>query len=442
MTPSIRRAAALAIASLAVPATGAPAAAAPPQDGLTAFDVFAEADRARAAGRIGDALVLFDALARDPDADIRAEARFRKAMMLAEARRYAEAATTLRALLDEAPAAARVRLELARVLALMGDEAGAARAIRQAQAVGLPPDVATLVDQFARALRSARPFGGSIQIAIAPDTNVNRATQARTLDTVIAPLTLSREARAQSGLGVRLSSQAHARVAITDELSLLPRASMLGSFYRQSAFNDLSASTLVGIEWRRGGDRWTPSIGATQRWYGGSIYARTGSATLDWLHPVGKQAQLVVHGGAAKTRHRRNDLQDGGLFDLSVAFERAVGAQSGFGASLSGYRQTARDPGYGTIAGGLTLSAWRDLGRTTLFVGAGVSRLEGDARLFLFPDRRREWLATSSAGATFRRLAVRGFAPLLRLTLERNRSSVGLYRYRRLAGEIGLTRAF
>ncbi|KQN04319.1 hypothetical protein ASE78_17140 [Sphingomonas sp. Leaf25] len=411
-------------------------------EGLSAIDLFVQADLARTNGRPTDALLLYDALAKDPDPDIRAEARFRKAMLLVEQRRYADAATTLRVLLDERPDAPRVRLELARTLALLGDETGARRTLRQAQAAGLPDDVAAVVDQFARALRSARPIGGSFQIAVAPDSNINRATQARTLDTVIAPLTLSRDARAQSGLGIRLSGQGYARVPVTDALSIVPRASALGNVYRQAQFDDVSASGVVGLEWRRRGDRWSPSIGLTRRWYGGQPYARTGSIMLDWLHSIGRQAQLLVHGGAATTDYRRNPLQDGGLYDASIGFERAVTPRSGFGLTLSGYRQTARDPGYATIAVTPAASVWAERGRTTMFATTSIGRLEGDRRLFLFPERRREWLASSSAGATFRQLAVHGLAPMVRLTLERNWSSIGLYRYRRFAAEVGLSRAF
>lgn len=409
---------------------------------LSAAQLFALAEQAKDDARYEDALTLYAALARDPEPDVRAEARFRRGMLLAQTKRYAEAAVAFRALLDEKPDAARVRLELARVLALIGDEAGARRAVRQAQATGLPDDVAATVDQFARALRTTRPFGGAFQAGLVPDSNINRATQARTLDTVIAPLTLSRDARARSGIGVRLSGQGYVRLPISDTLSILPRVSALGSFFRGGDFNDISTSALVGLEWRRGIDRWSPSVGLTQRWYGGDTYARTRSATIDWLHPVGREAQLVLHVGAAASRYARNPLQDGGLFDVAVGYERAVSARSGYGATLSSYRQAARDPGYSTVAGGITLSAWRDVGRTTFLVTTGLSRLQGDQRLFLFPERRREWLANSSVSATLRRLAVRGFAPTLRLTVERNTSTVGLYRYRRFASEVGLIRAF
>jgi tetratricopeptide (TPR) repeat protein len=437
-----RRAIGAALIALLCPCVFGPATAQQVVKGLSAIDLFAAADRARTAGRNDEALALYDALTRDPDAEIRAEARFRKGMLLAELKRYAEAATAFRALLDEKPNAARVRLELARVLAAMGDEKGARRSIRQAQATGLPPEVALVVDQFANALHSPKRFGGSLELAMAPDTNVNRATAARTLDTIIAPLILSSDARAQSGIGLKAAGQGYARIQLGSNLALLPRVSASGVFYRQSEFDDLSASALVGLEWRGKKDQLTPSIGPTWRWYGGRLYARTETAALDWIHALGRRTQLTANASAGRARYLANGLQDGMIYDFNAGIEHAVSARGGFGASLSTTRQTARDPGYATVSGGASLFAWREAGKTTLFLSGGVHRLEGDARLFLFPDRRREWLYQATVGATLRQWTVKGFAPVVRIGWERNLSTVGLYDYRRLSADVGITRAF
>lgn len=411
-------------------------------DDLSAVDVFELADRARAAGQLDDAIVLYDALARDPDLRIRAEARFRKGTMLAEARRYRDAAIAYRSVLDEQPDAQRVRLELARVLALMGDEGGARRQLRQAQASGLPPDVAATVGQFDRALRSRKKFGGTFEVAVAPDSNVNRATQARVLDTIIAPLTLSEDARAQSGLGAHLAGQAYARFGVARGVALVPRLSGLGNLYRDGAFDDVSGSALLGVEWQRTGSRISASAGRTWRWYGGQTYAHTDAVSLDWLHTLGRRAQMIAAASVSKVTYARNDLQNGRIYDLNLTVERAVSARAGISVSASATRQTARDPGYATASGGLTMVGWREAGRTTLFASAGVRRTEGDTALFLYGERRREWLATARAGATFRGVQVHGFAPFLRVSYERNQSSLHLYDYRRVAGEFGITRAF
>jgi tetratricopeptide (TPR) repeat protein len=409
---------------------------------LDAAGMFDAARAAESAGRPEDALVLLVALAADPDAEIRAEALFRRAMLLDALGRSDEAAVTLRRLIDEKPNVPQVRLELARVLARRGDEAGARRELRQAQAGMLPPDVAAVIDQFAAALRSQRPFGGSLQVALAPDSNVNRATDARTLDTIIAPLTLSRAARAQSGLGLRGSGTAFARIGLSDTLSLLPRLSGSASLYRRAAFDDVSASALLGLEWVSGRDRVTPAVGPGRRWYGGRPYADTRTIALDWLHPMGRRAQLSLSGSAASVRYRNNPLQTGGLFDLSATVERALSPRAGVGVTIGGTRQTARDPGYSTTAVQIGASGWRDLGRTTVFASAAVRRTKGDERLFIFADRRREWLVQANVGVTLRTLTWHGFAPLLRATHEHNASSVGLFDYRRTAFEVGVVRAF
>ncbi|HEY0412786.1 MAG TPA: surface lipoprotein assembly modifier [Allosphingosinicella sp.] len=409
---------------------------------LSAAELFAVADGARAAGRTDEALAMYEALTHDPDADIRAEARFRKGMTLAERKRYREAARAFRALLDEKPDAARVRIELARLLAVMGDEKAARRELRQAQAAGLPEDVALVVDQFAAALRSKRPYGGSFEVALAPDTNVNRATGARTLDTVIAPLILSEDARARSGLGVKLGGQAYARLPLSPTLALLPRASGVGRFYRAARFDDVSGSLLLGLEWQGKKDRITASAGPGWRWYGKSLYARTQSVSVDWLHPAGRTTQLVASAAASRARYLSNPLQDGAIFDLSLSAEHAFGAGAGATATVLAGRQTARDPGYATASGGVALLGWKELGKMSVYLSATVRRTEGDARLLLFTDRRREWLYQAAAGATFRHLTVRGLAPTARLTFERNVSTVGIYDYRRFAAELGVTRAF
>jgi hypothetical protein len=243
-------------------------------------------------------------------------------------------------------------------------------------------------------------------------------------------------------VGLRVGAQGFARIALSDRLALLPRVTGIGAFYRAHAYNDVSGSALVGFEWRSGKDRINPSVGRTWRWYGGKVYARTSALAVDWLHPLGSRGQLLVHSGASRADYVRNDLQDGELYDASIGVERAVTKRFGLGLAASGYRQTARDPGYATFSAGFSTTMWQDLSKVTLIATASLSRLEGDSRLFIFTDRRREWLSKASLAATLRQFKVASFAPSVRLALERNRSSVGIYEYRRLAVEFGIARAF
>lgn len=433
---------AAAAAAPPAPEAAAVAAAVQPRAGVSAVELFALAEAARAEGRTADAETIYQALTNDPDLEVRTEARFRFAQMLVAGGDHRRAATLLRALLDEKPNAPRARIELAAVLARLGDEGGARRQLRQAQAGELPADVAAAVNQFAGALRARQPYGGSLSFAVVPDSNINRATDAQTLDTIIAPLDLSEDARAQSGIGMRLGAQAYARIPLGARIMLTPRLSTDAELYRQSEFNDISASAVIGLDIAGARDRLRPSIAQSVRYFGGDPYAVTRSAALGWLRAVGTRAQFEATATVARADYRRNDLQDGWLYDFAASYERAFDPRSGGRVSMSASRHAARDRGYSTLSGGGALLYWHDVRRTTLFGSVGLRRLEADARLLLFPERRQEWLASLAVGGTFRQATVHGFAPLVRLTYERNASSVGIYDYRRTAVNFGVTRAF
>lgn len=409
---------------------------------LTTEQVFTLADAARDRGDVGNAETAYRALAGDPDPQIRAEARFRLAMMVGSLGRHADAAMLFRRILDEQPGAQRVRIELARVLEALGDEAGARRALREAQAGGLPADVARLVDRYSAALRSRKPFGASLELAIAPDSNINRSTRATTLGTVLGDFTLDEDARQTSGIGLSARGQAYVRHDIGPRIGVLAQIGTAADFYRASAFNDLRLSVAIGPELRIGRDRLAAEIGMSWRWFGGAPYATTHSAGVNFFHPLDRRSQLRLTASASKIDNKRNRLQGGQSYTASLTYERALSNRAGLAVSIAADRQHLRDPGYSTIGGQVTVLGYREIGAATLVATASYGRLEADARQFLFPRRRVDNLYRASLGATLRQLTIGEFAPLVRVTVERNRSTVSLFDYRRLRAEIGIVRAF
>lgn len=420
--------------------TGSPDA--PKTASVSADQVLAIADAARARGYFATAETAYRALFADSSIDVRSEARFRLAMMFVALRRVPDAAMLLRTILDEQPDALRVRLELVRVLDLMGDDGGARRALREAQAGGLPPDVARLVDRYSAALRAQKRFGASIDVALAPDSNINRATRSDTLGTVLGDFVLDEDARQRSGIGLALRGQAYARQRLSSELNLSGRISGSADLYREGAFNDLAVAAAAGPEIRSGSDRIYLEAGGIWRWSGGKSYSRAATISASYLHPLGRKAQLRTAASVAFVDNRLNPLQDGRTFSLSLGYERALSDRAGLGLTLSADRQDLRDAGYSTLGGQVTAFGYREAGPVTLVVSLSYGRLEADERLVLFPRRRSDRTYRASLGATFRNFRVGTFAPFARVSFERNRSTSEIYDFRKLRSEFGITRAF
>lgn len=428
-----------AVAALATPT--APAMA-PRTVRLNMEQVFSLADAAQERGDLRVAEAAYEALAHDPNKQVRAEALFRHAKLLAKAGRLESAATLFRTLLDERPDAIGARLELARALDLMGDKDAAWRELRSAQASGLPSRVARLVDRYSEALRSARPMGASLEIAIAPDSNISRSTRSDTLGTVLGDFEIDDDSKAKSGLGLALRGQAYRRIGLGEGSSILVRASGFADLYKKSEFNDIAFDLAAGPEFFAGRSRVQLEVGATQRWFGQDPYLRSARVKGTWTLPVDRRSQLRVGASATLNDNRVNDLQDGKGFSGEIAFERALSASMGAALTLSGDREIARDAAYSTRGWRAGVMVWRDIGRTTFTAGVDLGRLQADDRLALFPEKRSDRYYRLSLGATLRQFTFAGFAPVTRLVIERNQSTIEFHDFQRTRTEFGVVRPF
>ena len=409
---------------------------------LNAGQMFALADQAQLHGDQKLAASIYRAMLVDASMDVRLEAKFRLARIETGRANFRSAAVLLRQILDEKPSAGRVRLELASLLERMGDEDSALRELRAAQASGLPPRVARIVDRYSDALRAAGPKGASIEIAVAPDSNISRSTSSDTLGTVFGDFEIDERSKAKSGLGLSLHGQAYRRFGLSSDASLLVRGNASADLYRQSRFDDLSLDLAVGPELQLGRNRITAEIGATQRWFGLKPYVRAAHIAASVKRPLDRRTQLRLSGSAALLDYRTNDLQDGKVYSLQASVERALSETTGVALNLSGDRMAARDPGYSTRGWRAGLTVWKDVGRATFTAGAEFGRLHADERLALFPDERRDRFSRLSFGTTLRQFSFGGFAPVTRLVIERNKSTIEFYDYRRTRTEFGLVRAF
>jgi len=191
-----------------------------------------------------------------------------------------------------------------------------------------------------------------------------------------------------------------------------------------------------------GADRIALEGGTQWRWYGGAPYSQGFTLGANLLHPIGRTAQLRLSGTTAWITNRRIDLQSGQQYTATVSYERALSGRAGLGGAISIDRLALRDPGYSTTGGQISVFAYREVGPVTAVASLSHGRTEADERLSLYPRRRSDRTWRASISATLRNLRVGQFAPFVRLTAERSASTVEVYDYRRLRGEVGVTRAF
>jgi hypothetical protein len=180
----------------------------------------------------------------------------------------------------------------------------------------------------------------------------------------------------------------------------------------------------------------------SRRWYGGDAYSTSYGASINWLRPLDTQSQIEVEGTVIEADYRLNDLQDGTIVDVSVAYDRAFTPALSGRVALRGTRADARDPGYATTSGTIDLIGAARLGRQTLIGQVSYGHLRSDERLALFLRTRREDRVDLTLGLVLGSWRFQGLAPLVRVTQSWNRSTVPLYDFTRTRVEFGFSREF
>ena len=430
------------VPSIATAATEAPGDAGIPQTRESAAADFDRADLAVAASRFDEAIAIYKRLAHSPDMDVRTDARFRHGKLQFDRNHFGDAALLLRAVLDEKPYWQLARVTLARTFARMGRQPSARRELRQAQADGLEPPLQPFVDNFYEDLRAVRPFGGTIELAFAPNSNINRPTGATIVNGAVAPFSLTSDPNGRSGNGLRVSSVIYGYVPLTGSTQATARLTLNDNLYRSGRYNDHIWTGEIGTVTQWHDQRLRASFGQTLRVYGDRLSSTTTTLALNWLTNLGATDQIEFEGDFGDVRYKANPIRSGRIYTASMIYEHAFTQRAGGRLALVAQRQTAGDPGYASAVGGATATAWQEFGRTTIQATLGVQRLEADARLPAFTARRSDWLVRSALSVTLRRFRILGFAPVIRATYDVNFSTVDRYDYKRLEGEFALNRAF
>ena len=356
---------------------------------------------------------------------------------------YRHAEAMFRRILDRNPGLVRVRLELARTLYMERKDEQADYQFLLAAAAHPAPLVARNIVRFREAIRARRSWRFNLNIGLAPDSNINSATDKESIDIYGLPFQLDPSARARSGTGLFFGGDASLRLNRFGKVPIYLGAYGRRLSYRDHRFDDDYAGAEAGPELRLAGGRLRATATGLKRWYGKRPLVSSFGGHFEYDKLVGNRWNV---GGSLLVRHndyaRRRDV-DGWDAEVRTSANRPLGLTTIGIAYARVERSWANDPGQAFWREGLGVGILKEVGwglRPQLTID--FARQVNDAKLAPFGKQRRDWLLQGTASIYKRDWNVGGFAPSLSLTVTRNYSTLSLYEEQRIRGEILLTRAF
>lgn len=438
-------------AVLAQASAAEPAAKGPVCDGercavtLTAPELLKAAERLVLAGRYAEATPLIAALANAPQ--YKMERRFLEGYVAVETGDAATAVARFRAILAERPDLVRVRLELARALAMLGKDAAADYHFRLADEADLPPEIERTIHASRSLIRARKRWELEVSVGLAPDSNINSATNDRTVDVNLGgatlPLELDEVARRRSGVGQTTVVSGSYRLGSADGLAWRFEGDASAVNYGGTIADDVLALAAAGPEWRNGGGRVALAAIAGQRWYGGDMAQQLIGGRASAQRELSAGARAAAQLDVRWIESGISPAYDGWAVTGSATYEQVV--RRSLVASVSAFArwEPLRSAAYSNMEAGIAAGIGGELPwGINGGVSVGVSRAEYDAILPIFDRLRREWRVNGRVYAGFRSVRIAGFSPSLAYSYTGNYATIGLYDVNRHRLEFQLARFF
>lgn len=415
---------------------------------VTAEQLLREADRLVSLHLFDEAAPLLKALEATPQFAM--ERRFLQGYSAVEQGHLDDAIGLFRAVLVDHPEQTRVRLELARALQMKGKFGSADHHYRLAQEdKDLPADVLRSIRTTRGVLRDRRSFDLTVDVGLAPDSNITNGTNAETVDVnfggFVIPLTLNPSARQRSGIGQSVNISSSYRTRLSDSAKLLVELDSQVLNYAGKAADDFGVQLAAGPELRLNeNNRLTLQATALQRWYAGKSASTGGGARIGFQHDFDAGHRLGINVDARYAKSGFADAYSGWSLSGQAAYERVIARTMIGYAAIFGRRELLNSKSYSGHEIGANVGVMGDLPMgVSVGLSGGLSRAAFDAPIALFGgDPRKDWRFNGRVQVGLRSVRVLGFSPSLTYDYNRTDSSLLLYKNDRHRVRFGLVRYF
>ena len=403
-------------------------------------------DAARLAITVGDLKTARDiltiALEREPGS---VDARFLMGEVESRAGNFQAAVAYYRQILVDHPELVRVRLDLARALFELKDDETATYHFQLALAApDLPATVIDNVHAYLAAIRQRKRYAITLQVGLAPDSNLNAAPAASQVTLFGLPFTLTQASRPHSGVGLAVTSGGEYYAPIATDLRWRAGASSYAIEYPgNSAFNDAQLRLGMGPQWLVGRGDVSVLAVAAKRWFGNDPYNVGYGGRIEGGQPVTDRVRLEGYvEGLTLGYHSQTFLDGYSLY--AVLFSTYGLTSSSFIRLITGVGTEQTQSAFFTnhsVRLGMAYQQDFPWG-VTGYVEPNVVVAQYDEDNIAFGKRRHDVLSSVRLSLNKRDIALFGFSPVFSYTYSRDQSDIDFFSFVRHQFELGATRYF
>ena len=229
------------------------------------------------------------------------------------------AIAALRSMLIDDPGLVRVRLELAQAFFLKEEDDLARDHFERVLAGGPPAPVIANVSRFLNVMRARRRWRGYFGFSLAPDTNINAASDAQFIYIRGLPFRRGQGGIASSDIGVVGSGGAEYQYPLANRWRLRAGFDVNHREYQGNRFDQTFLAGHVGPRFFVSRNT-EMSLLATvsQRWWGGSSFNYDYGARLEVEHVLQTGVRLSGRATWSDRKYQQNDFLEGPLMVFSL----------------------------------------------------------------------------------------------------------------------------
>jgi outer membrane protein len=348
-----------------------------------------------------------------------------------------------RKILIDHPKADRVRLELARAFFLAKDYGNAERQFQFASAAHPPAAVQANIDKFLYAIRQEKTLSYSLDLSLAPDTNINGGSASREVTLYGLPFDLSDDAQRHSGVGADISANGEWAPRLGPHSRLRMGLGVQRRDYSGSTFDDMTVAAYAGP--RRIAGRWDLSLlgTANRRWYGARPYDLGIGGRITATYHATPRLSVTTDLSVQSVRYDVASYMTGPLASLGETLVYALTPSSGITAKVGASRQSAEADAYSNWSGYVAGGYFRDLpaGFST-YIETSLALASYDEINPAFGVRRADFATTTMVNLLNRHIVLSRFTPRITYSFTHQHSTLPLYSFERNRVEMGLTTTF